>query len=75
MAKTYPPSLYRLEEYMRYRAARAGLPWQLDVAFLHRYYEEGARTFFGVAINHDQLLADAQQPEMFADWQRSGRGR
>ncbi len=40
-----PRSLYQLEEYMRYGAAREGLPWQLDVAFLHRHYGRGVRTF------------------------------
>lgn len=74
MAKK-PPALYQLEEYMRYRATREGLPWQLNVDFLHRYYEAGIRTFFGVALNREQLLEDAQQPEMFADWLRSGVGR
>jgi hypothetical protein len=73
-ANTYPPSLYQLEEYMRYRAASEGVPWQLDIAFLYRCYDVGVRTFFGVTLNHHQLLADAQQPKMFADWQRSGLG-
>jgi hypothetical protein len=63
-----------LVAYMKARAAFEGVEWKLTDSYLRRHFERGFRTFFGVTLGDDgSLLADDQQPDFFAKYQREDR--
>jgi len=58
-----------LDGYMRFRAEKEGLRYELTPEF----YEEailllGIRSFFGVVVSGSKLVHDEQQPNMFEQW-------
>ena len=59
-----------LHDYLRFRAAHEGLPYDLDPAFFEQYLEQGCRNFFGIVVTTHGLVADTQQPGIYADYQQ-----
>jgi hypothetical protein len=60
-----------LDAYMNFRARREGVEWSLTPKFLEQQIRAGIGKFFGVTFANGKLVADEQQPEMFAEWNRS----
>jgi hypothetical protein len=58
-----------LHAYMKFRARRERVDYDLSPSFFAAALHEGVRHFFGVECGKHGLLEDEQQPEMFAQWQ------
>lgn len=57
-----------LNAYMQFRAADEGVEYSLSPDFFADALERGCEMFFGVVVQSGQLVADEQQPELFAGW-------
>jgi hypothetical protein len=59
----------QLHDYMQFRAKEEGQGYGLDEKFFLSALRAGCAEFFGVTFDGDRLLADQQQPDLFAKWQ------
>jgi hypothetical protein len=57
-----------LHSYMTFRAARERQEHELTVEYYQEHLDRGCGSFFGVTFDKDGLVADAQQPKLFAQW-------
>jgi hypothetical protein len=51
---------------MKFRAKNEGLDYALDEAFFLGALRAGCAEFFGITFDHERLLADTLQPDLFA---------
>jgi hypothetical protein len=58
----------KLDNYMRFRAAKEGVGYEFDPAFYQTAMWLGCDTFFGVTVKGDELIGDEQQPTLFKRW-------
>jgi hypothetical protein len=62
-----------LDEYMRFRAAKEGVGYDLSPEFFQAAMWQGCDMFFGVTVEGDELISDEQQPELFEQWKKLKR--
>lgn len=66
MIKRRPSKLANdLDSYMRYRAGREGVPYQLSPGF---FEDHPAVSYFGVIVLNGELVEDEQNPDAFEAW-------
>jgi hypothetical protein len=76
----------QLDAYMRFRANREGVGYELNPQFFHEALCQGCTQFFGVTMGANpacgsfakpteifELAGDEQNPEAFAEWRRQRR--
>jgi hypothetical protein len=61
-----------LDSYMRFRASKEGVGYELTPQFYAQRIRAGISGFFGVTFNEDngKLLADEQFPDLFKQWSK-----
>jgi hypothetical protein len=57
-----------LHEYIRFRAGKENVNYNLSPQFFVEHLRRGARTFFGVECEDGALIADHQFPNLFEEW-------
>jgi hypothetical protein len=62
---------HELHEYVRFRAAKEGVGYELTPGFFCDALKKGCDNFFGVQVGAKELLWDDQFPEFFAEWKSS----
>jgi hypothetical protein len=67
-APDYSEVAKQLDAYLRYRAGKEGVPYEMRPAFFHKHSEEALAECFGVTIDNGRLSADNQRPELLAEW-------
>ncbi len=60
----------QLHDYIRFRAEKEGVGYDLGVSFFERALLSGCVQFFGVTIKGNQLIKDKEQPDLFNEWKR-----
>jgi hypothetical protein len=65
---------YELHRYIRWRAGREGVGYELSPEFFRAAIDAGTVSFFGVEIDDDGLVDDQQQPGLFREW-KDGRAQ
>jgi hypothetical protein len=61
-----------LDAYLRFRAVKEGVEYDLSPEFFANALEEGVSAFFGVIVSgNGQLLDDEQHPDLFKEWSMS----
>ena len=59
---------YELHRYIKWRAGREGVGYELSPKFFRAAIDAGTANFFGVEICDDGLIEDRQKPELFREW-------
>jgi hypothetical protein len=59
-----------LHDYMKSRAAKEGVAYDLSAEFFRGPMIAGVRHYFGVSVGRNKLLRDEQAPAIFAEWKR-----
>ena len=57
-------------EYMKFRAAKEKIKYELDIKFYAMHLAAGYAFFFGVYNDGNHLILDKQKPEIFKEWQK-----
>jgi hypothetical protein len=79
----FPPSLFgktnaekaaELYYYMVFRARHEGHEHELTEDYYKEHLDAGVETFFGVQVGPEGLIQDAQQPQLFAAWNKARNG-
>jgi hypothetical protein len=58
-----------LDAYMRFRAKKEGVGYELSPDFYREEILLGVRDFFGIVVENGKLVCDKEQPRMFEQWE------
>jgi hypothetical protein len=64
-----------LDSYMRFRAEKEGVGYELTPEFFETGILFGIHTFFGITVEDGELLVDRQRPKIFKQWTELLQGR
>lgn len=60
----------QLHSYMRFRAAREGVPYEFTAPQFRIHLRDGVRDFFGIETSDRKIIRDRQKPELLDEWQK-----
>ena len=64
----YAKLAYDLDEYMKFRARKENVEYDLSPDFFLLQLREDIRSFFGVECDDERMLRDTQLPQLFKEW-------
>ncbi len=63
-----------LHKYIKFKAAKQGVAYELDSQFFASAMAAGIKCFFGAVIEGDRIVEDAADPDLLREWHKMPTG-